>query len=665
MKFRDNVLRMTKAGVIAGLLVTGLSAGVAGASTSHATHPDGLVVPMGATDHPNYINPYASGAYFTVTNMNNFQEYMYRPLYWVGKGSDITIQKDLSLAALPVYSNGNKTVTITMKGWHFSNGTVVDAASVKFFLNMYKAVPARYAGFVPGFGIPDQVSNVTANGNVLVITTSDAVNPNWFTYNFLTEITPMPQAWDKLSTNIPGANGINSSAGTLNADGFYSPTSNSAGCAATAYSAIPAGSPSYTSTPNPCGFKATSANGSKYGGAYAYLYYNAIPAQMGSYQDNPMWDVVDGPYKLFSFSPTGNVVYVPNGAYDGPQKAALRLTQVAEASVDTEKAQLQAGQLTGGYVTPQDVTPASIKGTTVVPGTNLLSALKGKFTVRSGGSWAFYYAYYNFHSQSSGTHLPNLLAFRQAMQYGIDQVSIIKSLYNGYGVPGYGPIPTIPANAFSGGLTNHYAYSLDKGKAVLKAAGFSGTTAPWTCTKTGGCGTGIPKGTPLTITYKYGTGSPTQEKEMAAEKAAWAAEGIKVNLSTDTPGNIAALCTSGAGSGNNTDTDPNDNGDWQICQYGGWLYAPDYYPSGELLFESNALCNPGLYSDTKMDSLIAATTLGTAALNAKNGFAQYAMDQLPYMYQPSGTGTGEISNLLKGVLPVSPTSSSLPEYLHW
>ena len=320
MKFRDNVLRMTKAGIIAGLLVTGLSAGVAGASTSHATHPDGLVVPMGATDHPNYINPYASGAYFTVTNMNDFQEYMYRPLYWVGKGSDITIQKDLSLAALPVYSNGNKTVTITMKGWHFSNGTVVDAASVKFFLNMYKAVPARYAGFVPTFGIPDQVSNVTANGNVLVITTSQAVNPNWFTYNFLTEITPMPEAWDKLSTNIPGANGTNSSTGTLNADGFYSPTNNSAGCAAEAYSSIPAGTPSYTSTPNACGFRTSLG---KYGGAYGYIYYNAIPAQMGSYQDNPMWDVVDGPYTLFSFNPTGNVVFVPNGGYDGPQKAAL------------------------------------------------------------------------------------------------------------------------------------------------------------------------------------------------------------------------------------------------------------------------------------------------------------------------------------------------------
>lgn len=663
MKFRDNVLRMTKAGVIAGLLVTGLSAGVAGASTSHATHPDGLYAPMGPTDHPNYINPYSSGAYFTVTNMNDFQAYMYRPLYWVGKGSDITIQKDLSLAALPVYSNGNKTVTIQMKGWHFSDGTVADAKSALFFLNLYKVLPARYAGYVPGYGIPDQVSNVTANGNTLVITTSTAVNPNWFTYNFLTEITPLPSAWDRTSTNIPGANGTDSSAGTLNADNFYSPTG-TANCAGTAYSALPDANPAYgyvTRTPNACGFKTA---GGKYGGAYGFIYYNAIPARESSYQTNPMWDVVDGPYKLFSFNATGNVVFAPNGAYDGPQKASLKLTLVAETDIATETAQLEAGQLTSGYVLPTNVTPGKIKGTTVVPGTNLLKPLQGKFTVRSGGSWAFYYAYYNFHSQSSGTHLPNLLAFRQAMQDGIDQVTIIHNLYNGYGVPGYGPIPTIPANAFSGGLVNHYAYSIANGKKALNAAGFTGTTAPWTCTKTGGCGDGIPKGTPLTIKYEWATGSPTQDHEMAAEIAAWASEGIHVIPVQDTPDNVAALCTSGPGSGPST-TDANDNGDWQICQYGGWLYAPDYYPSGELLFGTGALSNPGEYSDTKMDNLIQATTIGTAALNAKNGFAQYAMDQLPYMYQPTGTGTGEISNALKGVLPVSPTSSSLPEYLHW
>ena len=35
----------------------------------------------------------------------------------------------LSLADAPVYSDGGKTVTITMKGWKWSNGETVDAAT--------------------------------------------------------------------------------------------------------------------------------------------------------------------------------------------------------------------------------------------------------------------------------------------------------------------------------------------------------------------------------------------------------------------------------------------------------------------------------------------------------------------------------------------------------
>lgn len=653
--------RIVSSGVIAGSLTVALTAGaVSGASSTKVGHttPSGhLRAAMGPTDHPNYINPFASGAYFTVTNMNDFQAYMYRPLYWVGKGSDITVQYPLSLANAPVFSNGNKTVTIVMKGWKFSDGTTIDAKSVQFFLNLYRVLPARYAGYVPTFGIPDQVSDVTSSGNTLTMQLSTAVNPNWFLYNFLTEITPLPEAWDKLSTNTPTSE---NTGGTKNGAGYYAPTSD-ANCASAAYTDLPDGgsAPGYmTSTANPCGY----SSGGKYHGAYSYLYYNAIPAQEGSYDANPMWDVVSGPWKLSSFDPTGNVVFVGNPNYSGPQKPQVQdLTLVAESDVATETAQLEAGTLTSGYVLPTAVSAAPKPG---VAGTNLLSQLKGKFVVRTGGPWAFNYAYYNFNSASSGTSLPNQLYFRQAMQYGIDQVTIIKHLYNGYGVPTYGPIPVLPANAFSSGLVNHYAYSIAKGKALLKAAGWTGTSAPLTCTKTSGCGAGVSKGTKLQVNFEYATGDPTTDKQVAAEVAAWKSEGIKVNVTTDTPDNVVALCTSGPGSAPTTGN-PNGNGAWQICQYGGWLYTPDYYPSGELLFETGALSNPGMYSDAKMDNLIAATTKGSAALNAKNGYAQYAMDQLPYMYEPTGTGTSELSTKLKGVLPVSPVGASLPEYLHF
>jgi peptide/nickel transport system substrate-binding protein len=150
--------------------------------------------------------------------------------------------------------------------------------------------------------------------------------------------------------------------------------------------------------------------------------------------------------------------------------------------------------------------------------------------------------------------------------------------------------------------------------------------------------------------YEYYNGSPTAVKQMAAEKSLWAKIGVNMILDGKSdPNTVADDCFSGSGT-------------WQICQYGGWLYAPDYYPSGELLFYTNALSNPGYYSDATMDAIIDATTTGNEAL--KTRYAAYAAAQVPYMYQPTGTGTGVVSTKVKGVLPVSPVGAYLPEYLH-
>ena len=105
----------------------------------------------------------------------------------------------LSLADSPVYSNGNKTVTIKMKGWKFADGQTVNAQSVMFFLNMYKADPTAYAGYNPGYGIPDQVKNASGSGNTVTINFTTSVNPNWLLYNYLSEITPFPNSWDLTS----------------------------------------------------------------------------------------------------------------------------------------------------------------------------------------------------------------------------------------------------------------------------------------------------------------------------------------------------------------------------------------------------------------------------------------------------------------------------------
>jgi len=61
-------------------------------------------------------------AFFSVTNLSQFQQLMYRPLYWFGNGSSASLDPALSLAAEPVYSNNNQTVVISLKNYKWSNG---------------------------------------------------------------------------------------------------------------------------------------------------------------------------------------------------------------------------------------------------------------------------------------------------------------------------------------------------------------------------------------------------------------------------------------------------------------------------------------------------------------------------------------------------------------
>jgi len=67
-----------------------------------------------------------------------------------------------------------------------------------FFLNMYKADPTSYCGYNGGFGIPDRsrVLRARQQGDDNFTT---SVNPGWILYNYLSELTPMPNAWDRTS----------------------------------------------------------------------------------------------------------------------------------------------------------------------------------------------------------------------------------------------------------------------------------------------------------------------------------------------------------------------------------------------------------------------------------------------------------------------------------
>ena len=85
---------------------------------------------------PNYIFPLAGRTYFSVSNLSQFQFLMYRPLYWFGQNGQCALNNSLSLADPPVYSSDGKSVTITLKGWKWSDGTQITARDVQFWQNL-------------------------------------------------------------------------------------------------------------------------------------------------------------------------------------------------------------------------------------------------------------------------------------------------------------------------------------------------------------------------------------------------------------------------------------------------------------------------------------------------------------------------------------------------
>ena len=97
---------------------------------------------------PDYIFPMMSGAYFCVANFQLIYD-MFRPMYWFGHGQTPDLNTSLSLADMPVYSNGGKTVTVKMKGFKWSNGETVDAQDVVFWQNMMKAEAHRMGRVCP------------------------------------------------------------------------------------------------------------------------------------------------------------------------------------------------------------------------------------------------------------------------------------------------------------------------------------------------------------------------------------------------------------------------------------------------------------------------------------------------------------------------------------
>jgi peptide/nickel transport system substrate-binding protein len=212
--------------LLVGMLANG--GGTAGASTIRPrTKPPGQGGPSGIvrwaeapSSTPNWIFPFMSLRYYSIANQNQFQYLMYRPLCFFDQtnSSHPSLNASLSLAHPPVFSDGDRTVTVELKGWRFSNGQLVDAQSVIFSLNMLRVEKGYFGGYTPGH-FPDNLASYSATSptsETVTLRLNHAWNTMGFLYNALSGITPMPEAWDIRSLHgKPGSGGCGSIYPTL------------------------------------------------------------------------------------------------------------------------------------------------------------------------------------------------------------------------------------------------------------------------------------------------------------------------------------------------------------------------------------------------------------------------------------------------------------------
>ncbi len=547
-----------------------------------------------ASGSADYIFPMVSLAYDLPTNLQ-FQYLMYRPLYWFGKGDQPAMDPSISLAETPQYSNGNKTVTVALKHFAWSDGQPVTSRDLEFWINLLRAEKDKWALYLPG-GFPDNVAKMsTPDATHLQLDLTHAFSPEWYTETQLSQIFPIPQhVWDKTSTSAKVGD----------------------------YDTTTAGAKS----------------------VYAFL--DGQSRHTADYTSNPLWQVVDGPWKLNAYRSDGYAAFVPNDKYSGPKPSISKFVMQPFTSDAAEFNVLQSGGLTYGYVPLTDLSQQSH-----------LQSLG--YTVAAWPSWSISYIVLNFNNPTVGPILRQLY-IRQALEKLVDQNGYIKAFLKGNGVRTNGPAPLQPASPF---VTpemkkGFYDYDPSGALALLRSHGWNvkpnGTS---TCARPGTganqCGKGVAAGAPLSFQMKYLSGVTYLSQEMQTWKSALLSAGIQVSLSQGSEGQVVDTATA---------CKPGPGCDWQMVQWGSpsWIWS-DPFPSGEAVFATGAGVNAGSYSDPKNDANINAVETSTNP-SAFATYANYLGQQLPVLWLPNTYNqVSAVKADLRGPLPQSPLLFVTPE----
>src|SRR5215469_15983611 len=235
-----------------------------GKATNSATY---AMLPGGFASYPFPFFTLTTFGNDSTFNTNDFQYQLYRPLYWFGDGTSPWINPAESLAEYPPAYVGHRLTIRLQQNYKWSDGEPVEASNVVFFMNMMIAEGKNFAFYSPN-GLPTDVTNVKAASKFVVTMdiTAPKFSQSWFTNNMLSEITPMPTAWDRTSAT------------------------QASHCSTTISDCV---------------------------AVYNYLASQANKPPT-TYATSPIWSVVDGPWKIQSLDSQGKLVLTYNTSYGGP-----------------------------------------------------------------------------------------------------------------------------------------------------------------------------------------------------------------------------------------------------------------------------------------------------------------------------------------------------------
>jgi peptide/nickel transport system substrate-binding protein len=543
---------------------------------------------------PNWIFPLVPSASNSVYNNFTFIWEMWRPLVWTVYGTDPEPYWPMSIINPPSYSNGGKTVTISLKSsYTWSNGQPITANDVMFYIDLAKAAdkesPADWEGYVPGHFPDNLVSTAQPNTSTLVMNLSGPVNPTWFTDNYLGQgpIIALPSGvWAKES-----------------ATGAIIP---------------------------PSGW--TPATMEK---IYNYLITQA--KSLSTYATNPLWQVVDGPYKLSAYNgTTGGFTMVPNATYGGPHVTPMSDFQGVPFTSDTAMFNaLRAGAIDVADVPYEDI-----------PQLPAVQRLGDSYLGEP--DYGMNFANYNFKDTTGDfNNIINQLYMRQALAHLVDDQGWITAFMHGAGAPSYGPIPAYPQSPYlpADAATNPYPFSISSAISILKAHGWTvnpgGTDV---CSSPGAgpanCGAGIPAGTKLAWNYIYTT-TPALIGDQATDFVSKARQaGIQITLSSSNFNYMIANYLDPSA--------PANENKWAMEDFGGETEDP--YATTFGLFNTGGPEQVGDYSNPTADALINASISGGNPAAVKNE-ASFLTANQPVQFQPVPDIVWAWKNTLSAVNP--------------